>query len=242
MIRINKYLADCGIGSRRKVEELILQGRISVNNKVVSELGFQVDESKDVVFLDGEKIKLKKSLYFLLNKPKGYITSVKDERSRKTVIDLINVKERIYPVGRLDYDTTGLLFLTNDGEFSQLLTHPGNKVPREYEVHLDKPLEDENKKSLLTGIYLDNKKGKFLEVKFTNIKDKRIVKVVCEEGRNRFVKRMFGSLGYRVKSLNRLSYAGIKLDIPLGSYRQFTIEEIKTIKEKYSLSRRNSGK
>jgi 23S rRNA pseudouridine2605 synthase len=131
MMRINKFLADSGISSRRKSEEFISQGRVAVNDKIIIDFSYKIDTDKDVVTLDGEKIKPKRSIYILLNKPKGYITSVSDDRNRATVLDLINTKERVYPVGRLDYDTTGLLFLTNDGEFSQLLTHPGNRVPRE---------------------------------------------------------------------------------------------------------------
>jgi 16S rRNA U516 pseudouridylate synthase RsuA-like enzyme len=123
-VRINKFLADSGISSRRKSEEYISQGRVAVNDKIVIELSHKVDIEKDVVTLDGEKIKPKKNIYILLNKPKGYITTVSDDRNRRTVMDLVKSKERIYPVGRLDYDTTGLLFLTNDGELSQLLHIP----------------------------------------------------------------------------------------------------------------------
>ncbi|MGB5530086.1 MAG: pseudouridine synthase, partial [Ignavibacteriaceae bacterium] len=137
-------------------------------------------------------------------------------------------------VGRLDYDTIGLLFLTNDGEFSQLLTHPGNKVPREYEVKLDKPLEEKDKLKLLNGIKLDGKLGKFIKLSFPKIKDKKVVMVFCEEGRNRFVKRMFGRLDYRVVDLIRVSYAGIKLDIQPGKYRNLTSQEIQIIREKYA--------
>jgi 23S rRNA pseudouridine2605 synthase len=233
-IRINKFLADCGIASRRKSEVLITAGRVYVNNHLITDLECRVDTEIDSVTLDGVKIKPKKNLYFLLNKPKGFITSVKDDRSRKTVLDLINVKERIYPVGRLDYDTTGLLFLTNDGEFSQLLTHPSNKVPREYEAKLDEPLSEKDKLKLLRGIYIDGKAGKFLRIYFTDEDNRKIVKVFCEEGRNRFVKRMFAKLGYRVKSLNRLSFAGIKLDVPPGKFRKLTPGELQLIRKKFS--------
>ena len=135
---------------------------------------------------------------------------------------------------RLDYNTTGLLFLTNDGEFSQLLSHPGNKVSREYEVKLHLDLKDGDKYQLQKGVYLDGKKGKFIKIFFPFPKDKKFVKISCEEGRNRFVKKMFGKLGYKVKSLNRISYAGIKLDIPIGKYRKLTQSEMQLIKEKYS--------
>lgn len=233
-VRINKFLADSGISSRRKAEEFILQGRVAINDKVISDLGFKVEIEKDTVTLDGEKIRQKKHIYVLLNKPKGYITSVTDDRKRKTVVDLIKSKERIYPVGRLDYDTTGLLFLTNDGEFSQLLTHPANEVPREYDVKLDKPLQEKDKLKLLTGISLDGKPGKFLRINFPSQKDKRNIKVICEEGRNKFVKRMFHKIGYIVTDLSRVSYAGIELDVPLGRYRNLSLNEVLKIKQKFS--------
>jgi len=234
-VRINKYLADSGISSRRKSEEYISQGRVAVNDKIVTEFSHKVDTEKDIVTLDGEKIKPKKNIYILLNKPKGYITTVSDDRNRRTVMDLVKSKERIYPVGRLDYDTTGLLFLTNDGELSQLLTHPGNKVPREYEVKLDKPLDENDKLKLLQGVSLEGKPGKFLKISFPWQKDKKIVTVVCEEGRNRFVKRMFRKLDYTVLELNRLSFAGIMLDVPPGKSRNLTFGEIQQLKQKYTV-------
>jgi 23S rRNA pseudouridine2605 synthase len=230
--RINRYLSECGISSRRKSEELVKNGRVAVNYKTILDLNFKVEPS-DIVTLDGERIKPKKKLYYLLNKPKGVITSVKDDRNRKTVIDLINIKQKIYPVGRLDYDTTGLLFLTNDGDLSQLLSHPGNRIPREYEVNLDNDLKDEDKNKLQKGVFLDGKKGKFIKIIFPSPKNKKFIRVSCEEGRNRFVKRMFGKLGYNVRSLNRISYAGIKLDIPRGKYRKLTHRELQIIKEYY---------
>lgn len=235
IIRINKFLADSGISSRRKSEEFILQGRVAVNDKIVTDFSYKVDIEKDIVSLDGEKIKPRRHIYILLNKPKGYITSVSDDRNRSTVIDLIKTKERIYPVGRLDYDTTGLLFLTNDGEFSQLLTHPGNKMPREYEVKLDKPLAEDDKLKLLKGVSLEGKRGKFLKITFPIQKNKEYVIVFCEEGRNRFVKRMFRKLDYTVLELNRFSYAGIMLDVPKGKYRNLSLNEVQQIKQKYSI-------
>ena len=234
MVRINKFLADSGINSRRKSEEFIKQGRVAVNDRIVMDLGFRVDPERDTVTLDGEKIKPKRQVYYLLNKPKGYITSVSDDRNRSTVLDLVKSRERIYPVGRLDYDTTGLLILTNDGEFSQLLTHPGNKVPREYQVRLNKQLDEKDKTKLLTGVTLEGKPGKFLNIKFKSQKDKKNVLVTCEEGRNRFVKRMFRKLDYTVIELNRISFAGLKLDIPLGKYRSLSINEVEQIKEEIS--------
>jgi 23S rRNA pseudouridine2605 synthase len=234
MIRINKFLADCGISSRRKSEEYISQGRVAVNDKIITDFSHRVNTEKDLVTLDGEKIKPRKNVYLMLNKPKGYITSVSDDRNRATVIDLLKVKERVYPVGRLDYNTTGLLILTNDGDFSQLLTHPGNKVPREYDVKLDQSLEEEDKLKLLSGIRLDGKPGKFLKLTFRDQKDKKNMVVTCEEGRNRFIKRMFGKLGYTVIELNRASFAGIYIDVPIGKSRHLSSQEVQLIRKKYS--------
>ena len=233
-VRINKFLSDSGVSSRRNSEQFILEKRVSVNEKIITDLSFKVNPETDTVTLDGERIKPRRHIYVLLNKPKGYITSVSDERDRRTVLDLIKTKDRIYPVGRLDYDTTGLLFLTNDGDFSQLLTHPKNKVPREYEVKLDKPVSDEDKKSLLNGINLDGKKGKFINLSFPNSRDKKNVNIICEEGRNRFVKRMFGRLGHKVINLTRTSFAEIRIDVPTGKYRNLTPQEVNFIKEKFS--------
>jgi 23S rRNA pseudouridine2605 synthase len=233
-MRINKFLADSGIGSRRKSEEYILEKRVAVNDIVITDLSFKVDVEKDIITLDGERVKPKRHIYILLNKPKGYITSVTDDRSRRTVLDLVQTQERIYPVGRLDYDTMGLLFLTNDGDFSQLLTHPGNRVPREYEVKLDRPLEEKDRINFLNGIKLDGKPGKFLKLSFPKQKDKKFITVFCEEGRNRFVKRMFGRLGYKVLDLIRVGFAGIKLNTQPGKFRSLTPQEVQFIREKYS--------
>jgi pseudouridine synthase len=232
-MRLNKFIAESGITSRRKAEELILQGRISINYKTITDLAFDINPEVDEVFLDGERIKTRKHLYFLLNKPKGVVTTTSDEKDRKTVVDLIKTNERIYPVGRLDYDTTGVLFLTNDGNFAQLLTHPGNKVPREYEVKLNKSLFPEDEEKLLRGISIKGIKGKFLKVVPVKKNDFSFVKVTAVEGRNHFVKIMFGTLGYKVISLNRISYAGVKADIGKGEYRKLTFAEINKIQNDY---------
>ena len=233
-MRINKFLAESGISSRRKSEEFILQGRVSVNNKVVTDLSQMVDAERDTIFFDGEKVKPKKNIYILLNKPKGYISSTDDEQNRKTVLDIVKSRERIFPVGRLDYNTTGVLLLTNDGDFSQLLTHPKNKVPREYEVRLDKFLEENDKEKLLSGIYLDGKKGKFLGIKNIKSKNQSNLIVSCEEGRNHFIKRMFEKLGYKVINLNRSGFAGLKADIPVGSFRNLDKVEVRKLFLTYS--------
>jgi 23S rRNA pseudouridine2605 synthase len=234
LTRINKYIADSGITSRRKAEDLILQGRVSVNNLVIDNLGYRINPDRDQVYIDGERIRIRRNVYYLLNKPRGVISSTDDEKNRDTVVDLINTKEKIYPVGRLDYNTTGVLLLTNDGEFSNLLTHPKNKVPKKYEAKLDRELYEQDKLKLISGVMIDRKKGRFLKVKFTNPTDKKFVEVECVEGRNQFVKKMFEVLGYNVKKLNRSIFAGLKPDIPVGKYRELNKKEVQKIINKYS--------
>ncbi len=233
LIRLNRFIAESGIASRRKSEEFILQGRVSVNDKIITELGFKVDSDKDVVRIDEEKIIPKRHIYLIMNKPKGVVTTTDDEKKRKTVVDLVKTNERIFPVGRLDYNTTGVLLLTNDGEFSNFLTHPKNKIPREYEAKLDRALNEEDKLKLLKGIYIDNRKGLFSKV-FVQGSDRKNVNVIAIEGRNHFVKKMFGILGYKVIKLNRKRFAGLKADIPVGSYRKLLITEIEEIYKQYA--------
>jgi 23S rRNA pseudouridine2605 synthase len=233
-VRLNRYLSECGIASRRKSEEFINEGRVAVNGKIVIDLASFIDSEKDIITLDGEKIRQAKKIYFLLNKPKGFITSTSDDKGRKTVLDLIDTKEKIFPVGRLDYDTTGVLILTNDGDFTNFLTHPGNHVPREYSVKLSKPLEEEDRLKLLKGILLDRRKGKFESIYFASksSRDKVIVKTV--EGRNHFVKNMFSSLGYFVDKLDRTSYGGLTVKgIPVGHYIKLPYQQIKIIYDEF---------
>jgi len=233
LTRLNKYIAGSGITSRRKSEEYILQGRVTVNNKVVKELAYKVNSEQDSVMLDGEKITPRKHIYFLLNKPAGVITSTDDEKKRRTVVDLIKVNEKIFPVGRLDYNTTGVLLLTNDGEFSNLLTHPRNKVPKEYEVKLDKPLSNEDIEKLLKGIFIERRKGVFVKISLLS-PNKKVARITTFEGRNHFVKKMFGALGYYVTGLNRKSFAGFTADVPLSSYRKLSKTEIEGVFKNYA--------
>lgn len=233
LIRLNKYISDSGIASRRKSEEYILQNRVSVNNQLINSLIYKIDPEVDKVYLDGELIQPKKHIYLLMNKPKGVVTTTSDEKNRRTVIDLVNINEKIYPVGRLDYNTTGVLFLTNDGDFSNLLTHPKNNIRRLYEVKLDKPLEVNDKEQLLKGVYLSGRKGKFMKIIFPQKKSKRIVEVTCIEGRNHFVKNMFSSVGYSVTGLNRKQFAGLNADIAPGKYRKLSLQEVNLIKRNY---------
>ncbi|MDA3861357.1 MAG: pseudouridine synthase [Melioribacteraceae bacterium] len=232
-IRLNKYIAESGVASRRKAEEYIIQGRVLINGKVVKELATKVDPFIDVVYVDDVKLKRKEKVYFLLNKPKGFITSTSDEKNRRTVVDLINTKEKIFPVGRLDYNTTGVMLLTNDGEFSNRITHPKNNFKRVYIVKIDKNLEVKDKEKLLSGIFLDKKKGVFTELSYVKERSYRIVRVTSVEGRNHFVKRMFSSLGYRVADLERESFAGISTDgLRQGEYKILSYNDIENLMEK----------
>ena len=229
-MRLNKYLSECGVASRRNSEQFILDGRISVNGQVVIDLATQIDPAKDEVSFDGSKISQAKKVYFLINKPKGVITTTKYEKNRPNVTDLVKTTSKIFPVGRLDYNTTGTLVLTNDGEFANYILHPKNKFPRKYEVGLDKPLQVEDRLKLLNGIYLDNRKSVFTEIEFPKKNDFKKVYVTTVEGRNHFVKRMFGALSYTVKKLHRYSFADVKVnDMMPGSYRKMEDKEIKAL-------------
>lgn len=233
-MRLNKYLSECGIDSRRKVEEYITQGRVSVNNKTVTQLAFNIDSDKDVVTVDGEKVHQQKRIYLVLNKPKGYVTTTKDEKKRKTVMDLIKVREKVFPVGRLDFNTTGVLLLTNDGDFSNFVSHPSHKVPRVYKVILDKPLQKKDRERLINGILLDGKKGRFETISFPKRNVFNIANVISTEGRNHFVKNMFQALGYNVNELARLSYAGVTAEnLPPGKWRELSLPEVVEIQKKY---------
>lgn len=227
--RLNKYIADSGLTSRRKAEELILQGRVTVNNKTVTKLAFEVDSDNDIVFVDGEKIQPAEHVYYLLNKPKGVVTTTDDEKKRKTVVDLINLKQKVFPVGRLDYNTTGVLILTNDGDFAQKLLHPKHNIIREYEVTLDKELSSDDERKLLKGIFIDGIRSRFSEISYAKKSSGKNVIVKCTEGRNHFVKKMFSTLNYTIEKLNRKSFAGITADIPLGSYRKLKQNEIQKL-------------
>ncbi len=233
MTRLNKFLSECGVASRRKSDELIEQGRVTVNGKTIIEFGFQVNESEDDVKVDGERIHHRNKVYFILNKPKGTVTTTDDEKGRRTVVDLIKTNEKIFPVGRLDYNTTGLLLLTNDGEFANHLMHPRNKITREYQVKLDKDLGREDKIKLERGIILERRRSRFTSIQFTDTKNFRSVTVTTVEGRNHFVKRMFHALGYFVKELNRNSYGPFKLkELPVGSYVKLDEKEISKVYDK----------
>lgn len=230
-VRLNKYLSEAGVCSRRAADELIKEGRIQVNGKRVTELGKKVSPS-DLISVDGEYIRKVKPVYYLFHKPAGYITTVKDERNRKTIFDIIKIRQRVFPIGRLDRDTTGVLLLTNDGDFANLLTHPRNRVPREYIATLDKEvlsfrLENLKKVELEDG---DVRIEKIFILKSNPFK----VKIVLQEGRNRVVKRIFTKLGYEVNKLHRSNYAGFTIEgLPLGAVKKIHYSKIEEIIKRY---------
>ncbi len=230
--RLNKFLSWAGASSRRNADKLIEQGRIIVNGKVVRDFGYKIDPEKDVVMLDGERVKPKSHVYYLFHKPAGYITSLKDERGRKTIFEIFRVPQRVFPVGRLDRDTTGVLLLTNDGDFANFMMHPKNKIPREYLVKLDKPLT-ENIIRQLKKVHLSDG---VVEVEELTILDqnKQKVKILLREGRNRVVKRIFAKFNYKVIALHRISYASFTVaHIPVGKWVKIPVSEIKNAIKRY---------
>ena len=229
MIRLQKFISDSGITSRRKAEELITEGKVKVNG-VIAALGCKVDETKDVVEVNGKKISLnEKKVYILLNKPAGYLSSVTDDRGRKTVIDLIGIKERIFPVGRLDYDTEGLLLLTNDGEFTYKVTHPKFEIKKTYIATLDKSPDWERIKILNEGVEIEDYVATANELSILD-EEKREVLIAISQGKNRQVRKMFEKTGYTVKKLKRVSIGGIRLgNLKKGQWRELTLREAEKI-------------
>ena len=232
-MRLNKYLAHCGIASRRAVDVLIMQGHATVNGEVVQEMGYKVKD-KDIVAFKGKVIKpVDKLVYYLLNKPRNVITTSNDEKGRKTVMDIIAAKvpERIYPVGRLDRNTSGLILLTNDGELTKKLSHPSHKVPKVYLATLDKNLSLKDLELIRTGITLEDGDIKADSLHYLEAGSKREVQIEVHSGRNRLVRRIFEHLGYDVVKLDRTYYAGLtKKNLPRGIFRPLTKEEVRMLK------------
>lgn len=231
-IQLNKFLSNAGIASRRACAELIKEGLVTVNEKVVTESGYRVQRNDNVKY-KGEKIVSAKKYYVLLNKPKDYITTLSDEHGRKTVMELIEkaTPARLYPVGRLDRNTTGLLLFTNDGALAQNLTHPSKKVKKVYEVTLDKDLTSEDMDKVSSGMSLDDGIALVDEIAYADLHDKRIIGIELHIGKNRIVRRIFEKLGYDVVKLDRVLYAGLtKKNLPRGRWRFLTEREIRSLK------------
>ncbi|HIR65444.1 MAG TPA: rRNA pseudouridine synthase [Candidatus Fimimonas gallinarum] len=231
MSRLNKYLADCGVGSRRECDKLIADGCVKINGKIAS-LGANVEEN-DSVSVNGRRVTPKtKNYYIMLHKPKGCVTTVKDDLGRKTVMDFVDIKARLFPVGRLDYDTEGLLILTNDGDVANKLTHPKNNVEKVYVARLSGSLTEAERQTLERGVEIDGRKTMPARVKIL-AKDEHHtrVEVTITEGRNRQVKKMFESVGKEVEFLKRVAEGELRLGgLQRGKYRFLNDREIEYLK------------
>ena len=228
-VRLNKYISNAGICSRRDADKLIEAGAVTVNGEVVTTMGFKVHEG-DVVSYGGEVLRSEAKRYFLLNKPKGFITTLDDPQDRNTVMALMAgcCRERIYPVGRLDKNTTGLLLFTNDGEMTRRLTHPSSNVYKIYQVQCERPVSREDMKQMLEGIELEDGPIAVDDIQYQNNgKDRNVVGVALHSGKNRIVRRIFEHFGYEVVKLDRTVFAGLtKKDLPRGRYRELTQQEV----------------
>lgn len=231
LIRLNKYIANSGICGRREADELIEKGLVAVNGEVIKEMGYKVKKTDHVVY-QGKKINPEKPVYVLLNKPKDFITTTEDPMERKTVMKLVEnaCEERIFPVGRLDRNTTGLLLFTNDGELAAKLSHPSNEIKKIYQVTLDKALTNKDEEEIIEGLTLEDGDAKVDDLQVLS-KDRNILGLEIHIGRNRIVRRIFAHLGYEVESLDRVMYAGLdKKDLKRGHYRFLTEQEVIRLK------------
>ncbi len=231
-MRINQYLASCGLTSRRKAEELVLQGRVKVNNQIVTNLSTVVSE-KDIVECDGKRVALsEEKIYLMINKPKGYLTSVSDDRGRPTIMKLVEgIKERVYPVGRLDFNTEGLLLLTNDGEFANSVMHPSKHIAKTYKVTLKSKPKPAELELLRKGILLDDVKTLPAIIGRPKNEDGLYtLDVTIFEGKNREVRRMFEHIGYKIYALKRTKIGQLELgDLPLKSVKKLNKSDLKLI-------------
>lgn len=233
-IRLQKYLAECGVASRRKCEELILQNKISVNNKTVNTLGTKINPNKDIIKYMGKKVSnKKKSIYIILNKPTGYITTAKDQINRPTVLDLItDIDERIYPVGRLDADTSGLLLLTNDGSLTYKLTHPKSNTPKTYIAKIKGTPTSKELDKFRKGLKIEDYTTAPAKIQLVQVKDKTsIVKITIHEGRNRQIRKMCKKIGHPVITLERVSVGKLELGkLKESEYRHLTKKELELLR------------
>lgn len=233
-VRLQKFLADAGIASRRKAEELILAGKVSVNDKVVTELGVKVDDKKDKVTFEGKDLSVEtKTVYIMLNKPTGYVTTVKDQFNRPAVVDLLKgVNERVFPVGRLDYDTSGLLLLTNDGDLTFKLTHPKHSVSKTYVAKIFGVPTPTELSMFRRGLVIEGKKTEPAKISILEKEGKMcIVEITITEGRNRQVRKMCESIKHPVSTLKRVAVGDITMgDLAVGKFRNLTAKEVKYLK------------
>ncbi|ALP90363.1 pseudouridine synthase [Clostridium butyricum] len=230
--RLQKYMASCGIAARRKCEELILLGKVKVNGNIIEELGFKVNPLEDIVEYDGRVItKEERKVYIMLNKPEDVITSVKDEKDRKTVIDIVKVNERIFPIGRLDYDSSGLILLTNDGELYNKIIHPRVELDKKYVAVVKGEVSLDDKEKFESGIDIGGyitAPAKLKMLEYSHRKDLSTIEVCIHEGKNRQIRKMCSAINHEVMSLKRVSIGNIRLgQLKKGEYRYLNDEEMK---------------
>ena len=233
MERLQKIIAMKGYCSRRMAEELIKKGKVKVNGNVITTMGYKANIN-DFIEVEGNPLnEVEEKVYYLLNKPRGVVTTSNDEKGRKTVVDLINTDKRIYPVGRLDYDTTGIIILTNDGELTNYLIHPKNKIEKVYVAKIKGIITKENLRKMCNGLNIDGYKTSKAKAKILKIDKKKntsVVELIIHEGKNHQVKKMFEVVGYDVLKLKRESIAFLTLDgVKSGSYRQLSVKEVKKL-------------
>lgn len=231
-MRLNKFLSNSGVASRRKSDELISQGKVFVNGKVVSELGLQINEKKDKVMVEGKQIKLPSSfVYIKLNKPKGYACTAHDEKGRKTIYELIDTDERLFSIGRLDYDTEGLILLTNDGDFANKVAHPKYAIEKEYRVTVEGQIKESELAVLRKGVVVDGERMPSAKVEFLSEDDKFTkLSVVIDEGQNRQIRRMFEAIGKSIRLLKRVRIGQVRLGgLKRGDYRDLTEDELNSL-------------
>jgi len=228
LIRLQKFLADAGVASRRRAEEFILQGRVKVNGETVREMGVKINPGKDQIYYRGKEVKLNpEKIYIILNKPAGYLSGCRRFKE-KTILDLVDLKQRLYPIGRLDKNTTGLLLLTNDGDLAEKLTHPRYEQEKEYEAEVDKKIEDKDLGKLVKGVDLAD--GKTLPAKTKRLGDKKF-SIILREGRKRQIRRMADVLGYKITNLKRIRVKDLTLgNLKTGEWRYLSEVEIKKLK------------
>jgi len=232
VVRLNKFIANSGVCSRREADTFIQAGVVTVNGQVVTELGTKVNIHEDDVRFNGERLKGEEKVYIIMNKPKGFVTTASDPHADKTVVDLVSkCPARVYPVGRLDKNTTGVLLLTNDGEIAERLTHPSYDKKKIYQVALDKELTEEDRQKILSGVTLSDGDEKADELEYIDENDKRKLGIEIHSGKNRIVRRLFESQGYNVKALDRVYFAGLtKRGLKKGEWRYLTDSEVNILK------------
>ena len=236
-VRLQKALSECGFCSRRKAEEFISAGKVKVNGRIAV-LGAKINPKKDLVTVSGERVNLKTDkdkLYIMLNKPRGYVTTLKDELDRRCVADLLaDIGDRVYPIGRLDRNSEGLLLLTNDGEFANMLMHPKYHIPKKYRVTLHSELSDENMAKLCDGVEIDGRKTAPCEIYvISKTPQREVLEAVLYEGRNRQIRKMFETVGLEVVRLKRFAFGSVKLGmLKPGAYRDLTDREIQSLVNK----------